>query len=1204
MAKKKPMFDVFVGNLPSNVTEQALAPLFTEVGEVSSIWLSNYKKGGKSAVVRYFFELDADAAVAKRNGFLFGNNKLDVHRMQRSARPGQPGVNPGEVGESNMDPVKKAATLSAVLGAAQSKRSFSGVSSDARFPSEKVEVELLICEVKDVTSFFGQQPTDADKATELGVQLAEICPTAMPVTSPEYDKIYAAKFSEDGQWYRCKIVRKIDDSKTYVQYLDYGNCEEVRHESGLVCLTEELALIPPLAIFCCLDGLQSLRRDDDPALFDKALVFVNELLRDNMVKVVTSTKISRQTTNMVTSCCLVDSGVDVIEEVLSRGYAKTMQARTEDATPVGCSGLQPSDDTAVPSRATFERAIMPPVMAQSPNWKNQQQVNSADSRHDRGYQAIPDCSSYFARDPNYNCDRGYSNEHNYQQGFGRGLNGGRSYVPDQHRSYSAPLFRPDYPGCDGIKNNSWFRPRFYPREQATPHSSGRQAWMMNPPELRMVPARSMQPATPGGSDTSVAVVKQLSDERNSLKSQLKTMEERMKVLEAQIAANDALCHAKNDCLSKLAHIFELLEKVKLQREQFSSDPDVKDVFEMALDIYDTCRLIAEPNQSVDTAVTRYQGAQDAIRKCSDLDQLRPLRAERDAASEELRELLQAHESNAKAADQTNSSNVVHIKAALTELKHAYGELLEVSGGASLDIPDVPLTFDELSQSIARLKVDIVPGFQRQREKTDAARAHLVTVLQELRQALGGVQPESGGKQFSVSCLDASVEDLQCCLQAEVSACNLISSASCGPLAGLVRQLVNELQRTLNRASNAAFAQDRYSSLLKELGLDCSQHGSEDSERKAMEACQLQRNLRKLKSALRHRLADLEDVEPFDELERNKVAADIHAVRIKLQGVFHEEEQLLDELSHLQKQRFPELALLYPELELPQYQKHNGLLKSQWELIAFDTEAYGPQLKTTFCAEDMTITEYSVDAHEDLDVLLMKITQYSYTCCTHLLRIRAVFVSKDQRHAYVMVPSMGKPLMNHGQALLPHLKLLHDILTALHVLHTPAEGKPSLAHGRVHPAWLVVCDDGQSMALDLPNFSVYMPGKNHQLPVAGGIDFTAPELRTFNAEGPTPASDMFAFGCLILWLLFPGAQFKHGCLQSLGPADEQIRSRKELPVIRSLLKENPNDRPTAAQLLENPIFAAFCKKLNQATAVATAAKAKLTVAETLSLPLEQ
>lgn len=1176
MAKKKPTFDVFVGNLPANVTEQTLAPLFTEVGEVSSIRLSNHKKGGKSAIVRYIFEVDADAAVAKRNGYLFGNNTLDVHKMQRNTRPRQAGVNPGEVSESNMDAMKKAMTLSAVLGAARNKSSFAEVPSKPSFPSERTEIELLICEVIDTTSFFGQQPADSEKAVEVGAQLAQMCPTALPVISPEYENIYAAKFSEDGLWYRCKILKKVDDSKSYVQYLDYGNCEEVRHESNLVCLSEELALIPPLATFCCFDGLQSLGRDDDSALYDQALTFVRVLLMDNMVKVETKTKISQRTTNLVTSCHLLDSGVDVIKELLSLGYVKKVQAKAEGSTQIGSPGFQQSDDTGVHLCATFEGVGMPSAMPQSPNWKNYQQVNSEDSHHDRGYQCVPDASSYPSQ--GHNCCSGRGYDKHYQQGFGRGFHASRFYSPDQSRCFSGPLFRPEYPGRDDTRNGSWSRFPYYQREQGMSCNSGKHPWMMNPPELRMIPARSMHPASPAGGDA--AAVKQLIDERNFLRSQQKTMEDRIKALEAQMAANNG--QARNDSLSKLPDIFKLLEKAKLQREQFSSDPAVKDVFEMALDICDTCRQIAKPNCSVVSAVTRYQAAQDAIRECCDLAQLPALRSERDAASEELWEQLQGHKAVVKAAENSYSSSVVHINAALTELRHTYGELLEVSGGASLDIQAVPLTFEELRQGIERLKAEMVPGFQRQRQKTDAARARLVTVLQQLQHALEDVRPESSGKQFSVSCIDDCVEDLQRCLQAEVTSCNLMSSASRGSLAALVQQLVAELQGTLTSASDAAFTQDRYSSLLQELGLDCSLYGFKDCEQEAMQACQLQRTLRKLKSALRHRLADLEDIEPSDETERNKVAADIHAVRLKLQCIFKEEEQFLEELSLLQKQRFPELTLLYPELELVQYQKYNGLLKSQWELIAFDTEPSGPQLKTTFCAEDMRITEYAIDAYEDLDVLLLKITQYSYAHCPHILRIRAVFISKDQRHVYVMAPSVGKPLRNHSLPLLPHLTLLRDILSALNVLHTPAEDKPSIAHGHVHPAWIVVCDDGQSMTLDLPDF-IYMPGKNHQLPVVDGIDFTAPELRTCSFEKPTPASDMFAFGCLALWWLFPGAQFKNGRLQSLGPANEEIRSRKELPVIRSLLKENPNDRPAAAQLLENSVFTGFSTDADEATA---------------------
>ncbi|XP_049516413.1 serine/threonine-protein kinase 31-like [Dermacentor silvarum] len=828
-----------------------------------------------------------------------------------------------------------------------------------------------------------------------------------------------------------------------------------------------------------------------------------------------------------------------------------------------------------------ESSTIPSAPKMQPSKDAEQQTSCAESSPDRGYQHIPEPSTHPARDRSDSCDRGYSNEHDNQHGFGRGFNGDRLYGPDQSR-FITPLSRPNYPGCDDIKNGVWAR--FYAPDPEILHGSGGQPWMKNQPELRMVPAQSMRPAAAGGGDTSTAAVKQLSEERNFLKSQLQLMKNRNTALERQIAAKDSLCQAKNNPLSKLPDILMLLGKVKLQREQFSSDPDVKDIVEMALNIYETCRQIAKPIQSLDSAVTRYQAAQEAIEKCCGLHQLPALRAERDAASEELRQQLQAHKEIAKDADQANRHNVVLIKGALTELKQAFGELLAVSGGASLNIAAVPLTFDELSQSIARLKMEKGPGFQRQRQKTDTARARLITFLQELVQALQSAKAESGGKQFSVSCIDGFLEDLERCLQEEVSVCNLISSASCGRLGILVRQLVAELQKTLSRLSDAVLAQDRYSSLLHELGIDSSPLDFKDCERKAREARLLWYNINTLKGALLHRLADLVYVQ-FDNVEREKVAADIRAVRLRLQGVFSEEEQLLDQLSRLMVQRFPELVLLFPELKLPEYQKFNSLLKLQWELFAFEIETNGPQLKTTFCEEDMLIIEYAVGVPGDLDVLLMKVTQYSYARCSHLLPVRAVFFPQDQRHVYIMVPSMGKPLVMHARSVLPHLTLLHDVLSALHVLHTSVERKPSIGHGRVHPAWILLSDDSKSVVLDLPDFSVYMLGNSHQLPVAGGIDFTSPELRITNVnQEPTPASDMFAFGCLMLWLMFPGAVFKHGCLGTLGPAEEmEVGTRREVSVIHSLLKENPTDRPTAAQLLENPLFAGFSKDQRPSTA---------------------
>lgn len=65
---------------------------------------------------------------------------------------------------------------------------------------------------------------------------------------------------------------------------------------------------------------------------------------------------------------------------------------------------------------------------------------------------------------------------------------------------------------------------FLSTKQVVPHNACRQPVLMGRPELRMVSARSTQTETLEGSDTSVAVVKQLSDENNFLKVQLKTIE--------------------------------------------------------------------------------------------------------------------------------------------------------------------------------------------------------------------------------------------------------------------------------------------------------------------------------------------------------------------------------------------------------------------------------------------------------------------------------------------------------------------------------------------------------------------------------------------------------------------------------------------------------------------------------------------------------
>lgn len=442
---------------------------------------------------------------------------------------------------------------------------------------------------------------------------------------------------------------------------------------------------------------------------------------------------------------------------------------------------------------------------------------------------------------------------------------------------------------------------------------------------------------------------------------------------------------------------------------------------------------------------------------------------------------------------------------------------------------------------------------------------------------GGKEPsldsleELGAKKGSFACLEIAARHLLNCLRNEVSTCDLLSTADGEDLVALVRRMAEELQRMIDQAAGA-LVHDRFRGLLQDLSLDGPPCDSAHAECLAEEVVHLRSAMRKLRSTLRHRVADLEDLESSDEAEVIKVREEVDALRASLHAALIKEEGLLSQLSDLQSHHFPELAVMYPSLELPLHQRYGGLLKPHWELALFYTVRCGGLLKTNILQEDYWLAEYTLGGPDCLEALMTKICKYSLYRDPRLLPIRAVFVSKDQRQAYLMVPGRGLPLAGGKRAMLACWQVLLQILQALHYLHTgSAGGKPPLVHGGVHPASVLVSDDGRSAWLSLLDFNAYSLVEGYMLPPAGQVDFVAPELRNYSSL-PTASSDMFSFGCLMLWLLFPGTVFTQGTLVSLGSATTDVHcDRKELELIRRLVEKEPHRRLTAAELLEDPTF---------------------------------
>ncbi|CAB4039042.1 tudor and KH domain-containing, partial [Paramuricea clavata] len=76
---------------------------------------------------------------------------------------------------------------------------------------------------------------------------------AFPSVSP--GQIFCAKYTEDGSFYRARVLEVVDSKHIKVQYVDFGN-KEVIPVDRLRVLISEFRTQPIQAYECCLHGVQ------------------------------------------------------------------------------------------------------------------------------------------------------------------------------------------------------------------------------------------------------------------------------------------------------------------------------------------------------------------------------------------------------------------------------------------------------------------------------------------------------------------------------------------------------------------------------------------------------------------------------------------------------------------------------------------------------------------------------------------------------------------------------------------------------------------------------------------------------------------------------------------------------------------------------------------------------------------------------------
>ena len=143
---------------------------------------------------------------------------------------------------------------------------------------EEGKAQVQVTEMHGASNFWVQsvESPDLHKLNPLMEEIYSHCSSVSPSHPPVLGELSCAKFSEDGAWYRARVISFPSSSQCKVRFLDYGNCE-VCELSTVVPATKELFQLPTLAIHCTLEGAEEEEGGEGSGEWFKGMV-ENQLL--------------------------------------------------------------------------------------------------------------------------------------------------------------------------------------------------------------------------------------------------------------------------------------------------------------------------------------------------------------------------------------------------------------------------------------------------------------------------------------------------------------------------------------------------------------------------------------------------------------------------------------------------------------------------------------------------------------------------------------------------------------------------------------------------------------------------------------------------------------------------------------------------------------------------------------------------------------
>ncbi|XP_060748413.1 serine/threonine kinase 31 [Tachysurus vachellii] len=908
---------------------------------------------------------------------------------------------------------------------------------------------VLVTHVVDAITFWAQYVTE-DKAYEkMDMVLAEKCPTAQRVKgNPSPHKVYAACYSGDRCWYRCKVQKQVFDT-FHVVYIDYGNEETVRR-SDLVELPEDVqyAALAKRYKFC---GFHLANEQDSPHC-SQGKSFLQNLIYGKKLRI-----------NAMSECfdgtILVQAfqgNLDIGEEVLKFKFATI--------------NLPVSRESPSPTKA---------LQKQTGLWPSRRPQRDSDSTGSLGY---------------------------------------------------APKLRPS------VSNQ---KPQVLMEE-----SSGKTGIDFTVPEAERELSGNEQPTT----ETLIQqLCHQVTEQMlNEAKSELQKARE-----EVQEKIKEIKKLEKDKCNLKYHadHLQQQLQEARLELEKASEERPRKDEsVEVNMDstVWERFSRLAEKVEAVRrnrerNQCTAVESLSESVALVINNKIVMPLTSETlEVAWEGYRQALKQLkecENKGELQDLVNNRNQARsiLLTAIDDFLLVVGSLpisdrlntlKDVSSSSMAVFGSVP-TDDVQGQSLEQFcewKTQKLHKFRNVCQATDyslcalsdwAANTSKIFCLTEkiavsLEAVGAGVdellkQAESDVcEELTITFFEQNVEDMK------------IMAAACHTVMQHIQKeqhLLSGLRKMYE--DNRKFKEDMVQ--------------WQNKSPKADELLHIKKHIKSLRSQLRWKLVEVGCLEEADDLDLPEILRkkeEITQTRNALfQEIGHEKEQYT-KLCELVNGNFPELLRLYPEADISSYLISEGLLMKSLDRDLFDAEPMRelsgrrPLVCTEFQCQKVVLKGYSVD--EELEVKMIKqAAQYHRAqnqCPSSAMPLLGLFFGKSDPLAYIIVPYYSNGSLKALQKRSPLTpseigRVMRGVLLGLQSLH-----ESCIIHASLNPNNVFVLNRKQGIVGDFDFTKTPEQRAVDYGMVAGSISLVAPELR--QSEPPSPATDMYAVGGLMLWLHVP------------------------------------------------------------------------------------